>query len=65
MPLVAEHQPAHIRMQAVGADHQVEAPRRAALERHVDARLVLAQRRDRIAVDVLHLAAAGADEDLR
>src|SRR5215813_5398781 len=51
--VVAEHQLSHIRMQAVGADHQIEAVWLIALECYENLRVVLLQRSDRIVKYIL------------
>nr|BFE81518.1 hypothetical protein GCM10020093_041190 [Planobispora longispora] len=55
--LLAEDEPAHVRVQSVGAHHEVELPGRAAVEAGQDAVPVLPQRGDGVAEDVLDVVA--------
>jgi hypothetical protein len=61
--LVAEDQPAHVGVQPVGADDQVEAPRWAVLEGDLDPVAVLVQGPDRVAEAVVDVVAGGLVED--
>src|SRR6185437_13940206 len=46
--IAAKHEPAHLRMQAIGADHEVEPTQSAPLEVHVERIRVVAQPGDAI-----------------
>jgi hypothetical protein len=59
----AEREPSHRGVQAVGADHEVEAPRGAPIERDVDAAAVLAELGDRVVEDELGVVARGLVQD--
>jgi hypothetical protein len=61
--LVAEDQPAHVGVQPVGADDQVEAPRWAELEADLDPVAILVQGPDRVAEAVVDVVAGGLVED--
>src|SRR5262249_13322016 len=60
--LRTEGETPHRRMETVGADNEIESPRGAALEGHVDAAGVRRKRGDAVVEDHLHAITAGAVE---
>ncbi len=58
-----EEEPAHPRVQPVGADDEVEAAWGSPFEGHVDAVAVVVQGQDGVAVDEVRVVAAGAGQD--
>nr|WP_238165304.1 hypothetical protein [Kribbella sp. VKM Ac-2527] len=62
--LGTEGECAHVRVQSVGADHQVEPARPTAFENHLYAVFVLLERRDRVVEEVLHVGPRRGVQDL-
>ena len=61
--LIAEYQPAHIGVEAIGAYDEIEGARRSMLEGHMRARVVLPDTGDRVVEEIFDVVACRLVED--